>query len=268
MAPVTAVALVLCWAILVVLFRRQLLAPGHGMPLAPESLAAVRPGLLEEAQTHDGETLVPSSLPLQTALPERDGYLIAKTLLILAALVVFFLFQRGPAASEWRAIGALAGAGLLLCSHRAKAARLYQLVDWNLLLLFVGLFIVNGAMKERQLTQQALDAIASSGLRLDQPVALSAVTLVLSNLVSNVPAVLLLQPSLTQADSAKLWYLLALVSTWAGNLTLVGSIANLIVAESAAAFRVELKLRTYCFAGVPLTLLTVLLGTAWILWLM
>ncbi|MGA2499066.1 MAG: SLC13 family permease, partial [Tepidisphaeraceae bacterium] len=208
------------------------------------------------------------SLPLQTRPSDLDGYLILKTLLILAGLVAFFLVKRGKDAAEWRAVAALAGAGMLLCSHRAKAARLYQLIDWNLLLLFIGLFVVNGAMKERGLTDHLFHAITATGVRLDQPAQLSGITLVLSNLVSNVPAVLLLQPSLAAAHSQKLWYLLALVSTWAGNLTLVGSIANLIVAESARAFGVDLNLRTYCILGIPLTLITVVMGTLWLMWIL
>ncbi len=256
MTPVVLLALALCWAMIVLAFRHHFLLADAGDRPAPDP------------HRSEGQTLVPSSLPLQTDIPERDAYLIWKTLFLLAALVVFFLFAHGPSASEWRAIAALAGAGMLLCSHRAKAAKLYQLVDWNLLLMFLGLFIVNGAMKQRGLTGQTLEAIASTGLRLDEPVSLAAVTLILSNLVSNVPAVLLLQPSLTQADSHKLWHLLALISTWAGNLTLVGSIANLIVAESAAAFGVDLRLRTYCLVGIPVTLVTVAIGTAWIMLVM
>jgi Na+/H+ antiporter NhaD/arsenite permease-like protein len=253
MIPVVLVGLALCWGMIIFFFRASLESETPGKPAA--ALASM----------HDGDTLVPSSLPVQTKLPEKDGYLIGKTLIILTLLVGFFLYMTGPGASEWRAIGALAGAGMLLCSHRAKAAKLYQLVDWNLLLLFLGLFVVNGAMKQQGLTSQALHAVTSAGVRLDQPVTLSGVTLVLSNVVSNVPAVLLLEPSLSAAERTDLWYLLALISTWAGNLTLVGSIANLIVAESAAAYGVEVKLRTYCLVGVPLTILTVVLGTMWVI---
>jgi Na+/H+ antiporter NhaD/arsenite permease-like protein len=216
----------------------------------------------EEVHSHQGETLIPSSLPLQTYPPQRDTWLIFKTLTILAGVVVLFLFARG----EWRAIGALAGAALLLCSHNAKAAKLYQLVDWNLLLLFLGLFVVNGAMQN--LVGGAFAKLRATGVNLHEPVTLSAVTLGLSNVVSNVPAVLLLQNPIQTAppaDQRQLWYLLALVSTWAGNLTLVGSIANLIVAESAAAFGVKLDLATYCRLGIPLTITCVLIGTAWLL---
>ena len=136
-------------------------------------------------------------------------------------------------------------------------------MDWNLILLFMGLFVVNGAMNERGLTAQAFEQVRHSGIDLHRPAMLSGVTLVLSNLVSNVPAVMLLKPSIAATDHRS-WYLLALVSTWAGNLTLVGSIANLIVAESAAAFGVRVDLKTYCMLGIPLTLVTVLLGALWV----
>jgi Na+/H+ antiporter NhaD/arsenite permease-like protein len=255
------VGLVLCWVIIAAMFKAE-------MAGGPAATAYSVRGAFRAAAQHEGQTLSPSSLPLQTGTDERDNYLIAKALIILAALVVYFLLKTGPGASEARAVAALTGAGLLLCSHRAKAAKLYQLVDWNLLLLFFGLFVVNGAMKERHLMADALAAIQRHGVNLNEPIALSAATAALSNLVSNVPAVLLLEPTLTAAHSAKLWYLLALISTWAGNLTLVGSIANLIVAESAAAFGVEVRLGTYCKVGVPLTLITIALGTAWVLWVM
>jgi Na+/H+ antiporter NhaD/arsenite permease-like protein len=250
MLPAALAGLALCWVAVVVVFHRRLESgpgPESGQPMAEE-----------------GDTLVPTSLPVQTAAPERDVYLIVKTLLLLSVLVVCFLFLHG----EWRAIAALAGAGVLLCSRRAKASKLYHLVDWNLILLFLGLFVVNGAMQQQGLTAEAYEAMTAGGVDLRQPVVLSGVTLLLSNLVSNVPAVLLLEPFIAVYDSERLWYQLALISTWAGNLTLVGSIANLIVAEMAVAFGVRLDLKTYCKVGVPLTLLTVAAGTVWLMLVM
>lgn len=243
-----AVSLVLCWLGVVWLFGKQLDAAPADLPKHP---------------MHEGDTLAPSSLPLQTSAPDADFYLITKTLIILAALIVCFLTVHG----EWRAICTLGGAAILLCSRRAKAAKLYQLVDWNLILLFLGLFVVNGAMNERGLTQRAFDHISSSGINLQEPFTLSAVTVALSNLVSNVPAVILLRPTLP-TDNHQAWYLLALISTWAGNLTLVGSIANLIVAESASAFGVRVDLKTYCRLGIPLTLITTAIGTIWLVLVM
>ena len=256
MLPVTLVALGLCHVAIVWLCHRRL----HERPA------------MEAAPADNENTVHLISPPLKVIVPRFNGYLIGKTLLLLGILVVYFLFARGPDASQHRAVAALTGAGILLCSRRAMAAGLYQRVDWNLILLFLGLFVVNGAMSRQHLTDQLFNAVEHTGVPLDQPMSLTAVTLILSNLVSNVPAVLLLQPSVDaaarQAQSNQLWYVLALISTWAGNLTLVGSIANLIVAESAARFGVRMDLKTYCKVGIPLTLLTCMIGVAWLIVMM
>lgn len=250
MLPVVVIGLILNYVAVLLLFRRHF----------DDAYAT------HEMNMHEGDTLVPSSLPLQTQIPTFERGLAIKTLMLLAGLVIFFLFSsRG----EYRAVAALAGAGVLLCSQNAKAAKLYQLVDWNLLLLFLGLFVVNGAMQP--LVTSAFARIRDTGVNLQSPLTLSGVTLALSNLVSNVPAVLLLQTPLQAAPpehQQQLWYLLALVSTWAGNLTLVGSIANLIVAESAAAFGVKVDLKTYCLLGIPLTIATVAIGTLYLMMVM
>jgi len=127
------------------------------------------------------------------------------------------------------------------------------------------LFVVNGAMQSAGLMQGLFDKLQQTGVDLNEPWTLATVTTGLGNLVSNVPAVLLLKPAIT--DDRMHWTLLAMASTWAGNLTLVGSIANLIVAEQAMKSNVKLDLRSYCKAGIPLTLATVGIGTAWIIWI-
>ena len=106
-----------------------------------------------------------------------------------------------------------------------------------------------------------------SALHLDQVPVLSAVTAVLSNLVSNVPAVLVMQPfvaSLKNHDTA--WLVVAMASTLAGNFTVLGSIANLIVVQKAAAGGVEIGFWDYFRVGAPLTIITLVIGTLW-LWL-
>lgn len=234
MLPITLVALLLCWGAILLLFRSRLNADAgatQSTPTNPHRL--VRP------------------------------WPIIRGLIILTAVVACFVFAPAP----WRAVAALGGAGVLLCSGRPQTARLYEEVDWSLILLFIGLFVVNGALARHHLTDQLFAVIHGTGLNLRHPVGLSAVTLILSNLISNVPAVLLLQPAIPLHDR-QLWYLLALVSTWAGNLTIVGSIANLIVAESAARFGLRVDLKSYCKVGIPLTLVTVLIGTLWLIWIM
>jgi Na+/H+ antiporter NhaD/arsenite permease-like protein len=122
-------------------------------------------------------------------------------------------------------------------------------------------------MRDQGLSAKMLALANDWGFNPNSLVGFSLVTTVLSNLVSNVPAVLLLTPSVQSTGNVSMWYVLAMVSTLAGNLTLVGSIANLIVAEGAKKQGVEIRLWTYCLLGVPLTLLTVCLGVLWLRWI-
>ncbi|MFA6507509.1 MAG: SLC13 family permease, partial [Treponemataceae bacterium] len=95
----------------------------------------------------------------------------------------------------------------------------------------------------------------------------SVFTVILSNLVSNVPAVMLMRPLVDFfADKEKAWLVMAMASTYAGNLTLLGSVANLIVAESAKRYGVEIKFGTYLKVGLPTTVLTIAVGVAWFAW--
>jgi len=126
-------------------------------------------------------------------------------------------------------------------------------VDWPLLLLFVGLFVVNHAFATTGLAAQAVAWLAVQGVRVSDPGPLLVLGVVLSNIVSNVPAVMLLLPHV-HGDRAGAT--LALVSTFAGNLMLVGSIANLIVADLARKGGVAIDWRSHAAIGVPVTLLS------------
>jgi Na+/H+ antiporter NhaD/arsenite permease-like protein len=104
----------------------------------------------------------------------------------------------------------------------------------------------------------------ASRLRLDRPAVLTAAAAVLSNLVSNVPAVLVFKPLIGHLpDPQRAWLVLAMASTFAGNLTLVGSVANLIVVERARR-HARITFLAYLRAGLPLALLSLALG-AWML---
>lgn len=199
----------------------------------------------------------PVATPPELAGFEPDAYLIGKTLLITGLLLATFLLG-------WpRDVCALSAAALMLCSRRTPASRLYTLVDWNLIMLFVALFVVVGALQYRGLMAQALEAFNRSGLGLKTPVIFVTVCAILSNLVSNVPAVLLLRD--VPEGSQQLWYLLAMGSTLAGNLTLLGSIANLIVVEKAAEYDIHVRFGAYLLVGAPLTCLMLVIGTLWVI---
>lgn len=198
-----------------------------------------------------------TQLPHELATLKPDYRSIKKTLIITGLLLLAFL-------AGWpRELCALAAAALLLPSRRNPAEKLFALVDWNLMMLFIALFVIVGTLQERGLMAQALASLSSRGFSLDQPVIFVSLCTILSNLVSNVPAVLLMQD--IPRESQTLWYLLAMASTLAGNLTLLGSIANLIVAEKAAGYGVRMKFGDYVKIGLPLTLITLIIGTVWVL---
>jgi Na+/H+ antiporter NhaD/arsenite permease-like protein len=136
-------------------------------------------------------------------------------------------------------------------------------VDWQLLVLFAGLFVVQHAIESAGLAARALAASAGAGLDLGAPHWLFAAAVVLSNVVSNVPAVMLLLPA---AEGPGAGAALALASTLAGNLLLVGSIANLIVADQAARLGVHIGWREHARVGIPVTLTTLAVAAGW-LWL-
>lgn len=190
--------------------------------------------------------------------PAFDSWQSAKGSAVLLGLVAAFLFGPWP-----REVPALAAAGLLLLSRRMTSRRIFALVDWQILLLFLGLFVVNHALAASGALSAALGRLAAFGLDLSRPEALFPATVVLSNLVSNVPAVMLLASAHTTPRAG---LVLALASTLAGNLFLLGSIANLIVADQAGRLGVAIGWRTHLRVGLPVTLATCAIAGAW-LWL-
>jgi len=181
----------------------------------------------------------------------------AKGLLVAGALLVVFLFTSLP-----REVAALTGAGLLLLSRRLHSNKMLGLVDWELLVLFIGLFVVNHAFQATGLAAQVMAWLDAAGLALAAPMTLFVATFVASNLVSNVPAVMLLLPAATEPWSGPL---LALVSTLAGNFLIVGSIANIIVVDCAARRGIRIDWRAHARIGVPVTLATLAIAAAWLL---
>ncbi len=162
-------------------------------------------------------------------------------------------------------LAALLAAALLLVSRRLKPERVFREIDWGLLVFFTSLFVVTGAIETSGLGERLFAVLRpwSDG----GPASLSGVAVVLSNLVSNVPAVMLFRPVVpTLADPATAWLTLAMATTLAGNLTLLGSVANLIVAEIARHRGVQLGFVEYLKAGTPIAILSLLLGIAWLSW--
>jgi len=180
--------------------------------------------------------------------------------LIATALVVVLFFAGQPPAKAAIIVGAL-----LLLTRRVKSARVYAEIDWSLLLMFAGLFIIVDGAERELLSPRAVAAVGA--MHLDTIPVLTGVTAILSNLVSNVPAVLLLKPFVSALqDHDRAWLVIAMASTLAGNFTVLGSIANLIVVEKAARRGIVIGFWDYFRVGAPLTLLTLAVGTLWLLW--
>jgi Na+/H+ antiporter NhaD/arsenite permease-like protein len=189
--------------------------------------------------------------------PRHHRPLVVKSVLVAMGMVVLF-FAGQPVAEV-----AIVGGALLLLTRSVKPDKIYREIDWPLLVMFVGLFIVVYGLEKTVLTPDAITAVGR--LHLESVPVLSLVTAALSNLVSNVPAVLVLKPFIAVlSDPQRAWLVMAMASTLAGNFTLVGSVANLIVAQRARARGVEIGFWAYARVGVPLTLLTILFGVLWL----
>lgn len=199
------------------------------------------------------ETLLP-----QVVEPDLDRWQTSKGLAVLTFLVLAFLFTSWP-----RDILALAAAGFLLTSRRTATRDMLGLVDWQLIVLFIGLFVVNHALDSSGLLARAISKAYAAGLDIGHPAWLFGITVLLSNLVSNVPAVMLLLHTTSHPLSGPI---LALASTLAGNLLIVGSIANIIVVDLAKRAGVTITWREHAKTGIPVTLTTLALAAVW-LWL-
>jgi Na+/H+ antiporter NhaD/arsenite permease-like protein len=156
---------------------------------------------------------------------------------------------------------ALSAGAISLFTRRVKPARVYRMIDWTMLLMFAGLFVVVAGLERTGLPGTMVNSIGAT--RLANTTVLAIVVAALSNLVSNVPAVMVfrpLYPALGSNQAAAL--IIAGASTLAGNLTMLGSIANLIVVEHARRERIEISFGEYLRVGVPVTILTLAAGVA------
>lgn len=194
-------------------------------------------------------------------VPPLDRIETAKTAVV--TFVVIFAFV----ATDWpRELVALAAGGVLLVNRRIASGDVLRQVDGNLLLLIMGLFVVNAAFAETGLPQRLLGDARDFGIDLGQPVPLFVVGAVLSDVVGNNPAVMLLVPFIDGAGNHEaLGAALALGTGFSSNLFIFGSLAGIIVVEQAAAHGVKISFREFSRAGIPVTLVSVLIALAWIL---
>jgi Na+/H+ antiporter NhaD/arsenite permease-like protein len=157
---------------------------------------------------------------------------------------------------------AAAGGALLLVRRTRDPRDVYGDVDWSLLVLFLGLFLIIGGAEQAGITNQLLTV--AEHLNLHRSLVFVSMVTLLSNLVSNVPAVMLLKGLIPQfPDPHTMWLMLAMSSTLAGNLTITGSVANIIVVEKARTVT-HISFLDYMKTGVPVTIATLAVGLLWL----
>lgn len=201
--------------------------------------------------------LRPAPLPaVATVSPSRPHRPRLKPVVVLGAVLAGFLSGVPPA------LMAALGAAALLITRTTEPRLVYEEVDWGLLVFFVGLFIIVGGAERAGLTERLLQPFVAWNLH--RIWIFSSLTALLSNIVSNVPAVVLLKSLVPGFPDPRLgWLTLAMSSTLAGNLTITGSVANIIVVERARP-DVQVGFREYFRVGLPLTVLTLTWGIIWL----
>ncbi|HEX5228122.1 MAG TPA: anion transporter [Bryobacteraceae bacterium] len=226
--------------------------------LAPVAVAGLLLAVLVIFLSYRREFLARNNVAVSKREIAVDRGLMWKSLAVALAMIAMF-FVGWPVPK----VAIVAGA-VLLITRRVRPEQVYQRIDWALLVLFAGLFIVIAGVEKTSLETEL--AGFASRIHLENTYLLSGLAAVLSNIVSNVPAVLVFKPLVGHLhDAQRAWLVLAMASTLAGNLTIVGSVANLIVIQQAAA-KVRIGFWEYFRVGAPLAVLTILIGTAWIAW--
>ncbi|MBE5315532.1 MAG: anion transporter [Xanthomonadales bacterium] len=195
------------------------------------------------------------------ALAEQplQRWLLMKSLLaVLAVMMAMLMLDRH------REIAALAIAGVLLAGRSVGTAALLKRVDWSLLVLIASLFVVTAAFAQLPIAGAAMAGLDAAGLSFERLGLLVPAALIGSNTIGNVPLVMLLVETLGELSQPALTAL-AIFSTLAGNLLLLGSLANLITAERAAQAGVRLGFADFARVGIPVTLISTALALAWLL---
>jgi Na+/H+ antiporter NhaD/arsenite permease-like protein len=226
--------------------------------LAPPALAGLMAVVLVILIAYRGEFR--SRQPGQVARqPVRvDRKLMWKAIVVSLGMLVLF-FGGWPVPK----VAIVAGA-VLLITRRVHPEKIYRRVDWGLLVMFAGLFVVLAGVEKTSLESDLIRR--TSALHLDNVFVLSSLATLLSNVVSNVPAVLVFKPFVEHlANPQRAWLTLAMSSTFAGNLTVLGSVANLIVIQQAQP-KVKIGFWEYFRVGAPLAAITILAGAGWIAW--
>lgn len=222
----------------------------HMLPVALVGLA-INHAMLIAFYGRELEGDLPEEAVPEHVLTKRSAF----TLVVIAGTVVVYTLGGSLAFT------ALGGFAVLLLVHRIEPVGVWNKIDWSVLLFFGGLFVAVDAFARSGAAEWVFAHVPlMGGGGVAGWMRAAGIFLLGSNVVTNVPFILIVKPEMAKLPDATLgWELLALASTFAGNLTLLGSVANVIVAEKAAALG-GLRFREYLRFGVPLAVVTTLVG--------
>lgn len=225
---------------------------GHMLPVALAGLA-INHAVILFLFRHD----LAEALPVEPNPPRLFTIRSAVTMVVILSTVVAY------AAGTNLAFTALGGFALLLVVHRRDPKTVWERIDWSVLVFFGALFVAVDALARSGVAEWIFTRIPLVGAEptIVDWLRTAVFFLVGSNVVTNVPFILIVKPEVAKLpDPTLAWELLAMASTFAGNLTLLGSVANVIVAEKAESVG-GLHFGEHLKAGVPIALLTTLVGS-------
>ncbi|WP_417805354.1 SLC13 family permease [Thalassospira lucentensis] len=228
-----------------VIVKSQMMRAGVGTNMAQGGAAGA------EAMSASASALTPASEPASTI----DKPILIKALIATVAVIGIFIFV------EDRALWSLLVVAVLLLSRRLTTDQVLGRVDWHLLALFVGLFIVTGAMSQDDVLAKLFHDVLVS-VQINHPAVLAGVSLLGSNTIGNVPLVMMLL-SLGPEWSETLLHGLAVFSTLSGNFLIVGSVANIIAVEQAHKAGTVISFTDYARLGIPITVISLGLALGW-----
>ncbi|WP_295435320.1 SLC13 family permease [uncultured Thiodictyon sp.] len=192
--------------------------------------------------------------------PQFDRWETVKGVLVLGLVLYAFIF------TDWnRGLVATSAGAFMLFNARFMSRSMLHRMDWGLLILFVGLFIVNGAFQDTGMPQQLVADLKTAGFDLQHSDVLFAASAILSDITSNVPTVMLLLPYASDPAAGPL---MALASGLSSNLIVIGSLANIIVVDAANARGLNISFWEFAKVGVPVALTTLVIAWVWVRYVM
>ncbi|MFH5925353.1 SLC13 family permease [Roseomonas xinghualingensis] len=273
-APPALLGLPIAWIVLVLFYRGRWQLTDAATPLKSPSASAVSASLKHGAPAVKGSVQgdTPQAYPAGTttsppaealrsdASPELNLGETIKAICVTAAILIAFIVTDWP-----HMLIALGGASFLLISRRVASRDLLHHVDGDLLLLLFGLFVVNAAMMTTGLPQEVLASLRDIGLDLQDPISMLLIMAVLSNVVGNNPAVMLVVPFISGASQPEpLGAAIVLGTALSSGAVIFGSLVGIIVAEECSRRGIKMSFLEFARAGLPCSILCLLLAAAWV----